>query len=98
MEKAESLTGFVALMDVLGFRDLVGRDDQLERVGKYAETVSSLLETTREHAPAQVEFVLFSDSVVINTRDDSPASVDLSPSFRTPGSMICGEREGKGAC
>lgn len=68
MENVERLTGFVALLDVLGFRELVSRDDDLSRVRQYIEAVATLLSPD---GPSQLQFVLFSDNLVINTRDDS---------------------------
>lgn len=65
----KSLHGYVALIDVLGFRELVGRDNELVEIQKYIQTIVSLLEE-KEQAGA-LEFVLFSDNLVINTQDDS---------------------------
>jgi hypothetical protein len=68
VEKVKQVKGFVALIDVLGFRELVGRDDDLSQVQKYIQTVVSLLDNT--NGPPPLEFVLFSDNLIVNTRDD----------------------------
>jgi hypothetical protein len=64
----ESLVGFVALIDVLGFRELIGRGDNHSTVRTYADTVTQCLE--KEHF-TQLQFVLFSDNLVINTRNEN---------------------------
>jgi hypothetical protein len=71
VEKIENIRGFVSLIDVLGFRELVGRDDRLTEVREYVETVASILQD-KKYEPLQ--FVLFSDNLVINTQDEKPAS------------------------
>lgn len=68
MEDLEKIKGFVALIDVLGFRELVGRDDDLSEVKEYIKTVVSVLEA---HSPSKLQFVLFSDNLIINTLDES---------------------------
>ena len=70
-ENVENRVGFVALIDVLGFRELVGRDDQLSQVRYYVDTVASHLEDEKY---SQLQFVLFSDNLVINTRDENRES------------------------
>ena len=72
MEKIENIVGFVALIDVLGFRELVGRDDDLSHVRQYIDTVVSLLENGQ--SPRPLQFVLFSDNLIVNTRDDTADS------------------------
>jgi hypothetical protein len=67
VQKVEIITGFVALIDVLGFREIVSRDNDLSQVQEYVETVASLLQGEKYD---QLQFVLFSDNLVINTRDE----------------------------
>jgi len=71
VEKIENIRGFVSLIDVLGFRQLVSRDDELSEVREYVEAVASILQDEK-YKPLQ--FVLFSDNLVINTQDEKPAS------------------------
>jgi hypothetical protein len=70
-EKVATIDGFVALIDVLGFRELVGRDDNLSALKEYIETVALLLQGSNF---SQLEFVLFSDNIVINTIDQKEQS------------------------
>lgn len=74
IEQVENITGFVALIDVLGFRELVRRDNDLSQVRQYVETVASLLDDDKY---SQLQFVLFSDNLVINTRDEERASFSV---------------------
>lgn len=67
VDRVENIAGFVALIDVLGFRELVSRDSDLSQVRQYVETVASILDNDKY---SQLQFVLFSDNVVINTRDE----------------------------
>src|SRR5215470_15169194 len=59
--------GFVALLDVLGFKELVTRDEHRA----YMELVAELIEGRQRDEPLQ--YVLFSDTVVINTTKDGEA-------------------------
>jgi hypothetical protein len=61
----------VALIDVLGFRELVSRDDNLSALKEYLETIAFLLQSSKF---SQLEFVLFSDNIVINTVDQKEQS------------------------
>ncbi len=70
MDDVKRITGFVALIDVLGFRELVGKDDGLDQVQKYIESVISILDS----ANPSLQFVLFSDNLVINTIDETDES------------------------
>jgi hypothetical protein len=71
VDEVESLVGFVALIDVLGFRELVGRDENILKVREYVNTVQDCLKDERY---SQLQFVLFSDNLVVNTRDDKRES------------------------
>jgi hypothetical protein len=74
MDKPEPLKGYVALIDVLGFRDLVGKDDELTSVAAYSSTIIDLFD--RENGPNNLQFVLFSDNLVVNTKDASESSLE----------------------
>jgi hypothetical protein len=74
MRDVQTIKGFVAVIDVLGFRQMVARDDRLLAVRNYAATVVSLLNNTGNEESLQ--FVLFSDSLVINTGDERPESFE----------------------
>jgi hypothetical protein len=60
-EQIATRHGYVALLDVLGFRELVSQSDKESRLSRYIETVRRALQ---RHG---IEFVLFSDAIVINT-------------------------------
>jgi hypothetical protein len=61
--------GFVALLDVLGFVDLIARESYRQEIDEYVGCVSAF--TT----DSQLQFVLFSDSIVISTADNSQAGL-----------------------
>jgi hypothetical protein len=61
-------TGFVALLDVLGFSSLVSGDGGGERLQKYLETLQKALDPGPDGQT--VEWVVFSDSIVLTTYDD----------------------------
>jgi hypothetical protein len=71
MDEVKRLDGFVALIDVLGFRELVGREDELTEVGRYVDVVVELLAQPEK----KLQFVLFSDNLLINTYDASVSSL-----------------------
>jgi hypothetical protein len=71
VENVQKLNGYVALVDVLGFRELVGRDDELSEVQRYIEVVAGLLDNSDDASRRELEYVLFSDNLVINTSADS---------------------------
>lgn len=75
MEDVKQKNGFVAVIDVLGFRELVGRDDRLASVREYVGTITSVLAAST--GPKALQFVLFSDSLVINTIDNQSDSFEL---------------------
>src|SRR2546426_2962066 len=70
-DSVQVVTGYVALIDVLGFREVVGRDNELIEIQKYIQTVASLLDE-KEQATS-LQFVLFSDNLIINTQDNTEA-------------------------
>lgn len=60
--------GFVALLDVLGFRALIASENSATRLEAYQRLLSDAL---RSPAPSKVEAVAFSDSIVLTTGADS---------------------------
>jgi hypothetical protein len=61
--------GFVALLDVLGFSSLVGGDPSGEKIHRYLECLKSAT------AQSEVDYVVFSDSVVLTAKGDGPESL-----------------------
>jgi len=72
VENVQKIEGFVALIDVLGFRALVARDYDLTEVHQYVKIVESILDNASN--VSELQFVLFSDNLVVNTRDPTPES------------------------
>lgn len=68
----KTLEGFVAFLDVLGFQDLLQRDERLKEVGDYIEAVQRAV----SGGDGALQFTLFSDSVIINTRDNQDRSAE----------------------
>jgi hypothetical protein len=66
------LTGYAAFLDVLGFSSLVAGDRHAERIGRYLNSLTRILDT--ESKAAAIEYIVFSDSIVITTKDDSEDS------------------------
>jgi hypothetical protein len=61
--------GFVALLDVLGFRALIASENSGARLETYQRLLADAL---RADAPSTVEAIAFSDSIVLTTGTDSP--------------------------
>jgi hypothetical protein len=57
--------GFVALLDVLGFSELISREGHAEEMERYIESLRTATDG------ADVEVVLFSDTIVITSPGDS---------------------------
>jgi hypothetical protein len=64
------VTGYVAFLDVLGFADLIARDDRLDAVGGYVEAVKASVPVAAE--AGSLRFVLFSDSIIISSEGEDP--------------------------
>ena len=64
--------GFVALLDVLGFRDLISRADVSNELDRYVQSIASVVDRPAEGG--RLHYVLFSDSVVLYSEDDSAAA------------------------
>lgn len=63
--------GYVAFLDVLGFRDMLGRDDSLTEVQNYIEGIRRAVE---ENGQKSLQLALFSDSIIVNTTADDERS------------------------
>src|SRR5882672_8819469 len=61
--------GYIALLDVLGFEQLVARESYVEELERYTDTISRASENSL------LEFVLFSDTIVITTFDTDELSL-----------------------
>ncbi len=64
--------GFVALLDVLGFSSLVSGTGEVERLKRYQECLERAFDD--EVYGPKVDYVVFSDSIVLTTVDDSEQS------------------------
>jgi hypothetical protein len=62
-------TGFVALLDILGFSSLVSGGTSSAQLQTYLEVVQGAL--NEGDGIGTVEYVVFSDSLVLTTEDDS---------------------------
>jgi hypothetical protein len=67
-ERGAPVDGYVALLDVLGFSALVSTDRSGDMILRY---LAQLEEAT---AQSQVGYVVFSDSIVLTTKSESPES------------------------
>jgi hypothetical protein len=61
--------GFAALLEVLGFSSLVSGDGRGGRLQEYLLYLQAALGA--DTGRPEVDFVVFSDSIVLTTRDDS---------------------------
>jgi hypothetical protein len=59
--------GYVALLDVLGFTNLIGGENADQRVQAYLDCLKTATEGT------EVDFVVFSDSIVLTATDEPDA-------------------------
>gem|GEM_PF-2050507 len=59
--------GYVAFLDVLGFRSMVGTPDAEHKLSAYMKTVDDAVAGSGEDL---LEYVIFSDSIVINSKVD----------------------------
>ena len=64
-------TGYIALLDVLGFSELISRESRNDDLQRYFDAID--VATNSDGQP--VEFVLFSDTIVISAPDDSERSL-----------------------
>jgi hypothetical protein len=65
----ETETGYVALLDVLGFTNLVSGERHAEKLNQYISTLENI------SLEKGVEVVLFSDSIVMTSEDDGVESL-----------------------
>jgi hypothetical protein len=72
------LTGYVAFLDVLGFSSLVSGDRHADRIAAYLNSLCTISDPAAKTTPANaIEYVVFSDSIIITTKDDSDESFEL---------------------
>jgi hypothetical protein len=65
-------TGFVALLDVLGFSALVLDESAGEGLTRYVQTLQDALVSQTQK---RVDYVVFSDSIVLTTEDETDAAL-----------------------
>jgi hypothetical protein len=65
--------GFVALLDVLGFSNLVTGPSSHEHLQEYLDAIEEAID--EKSSVTGINFILFSDSIVISTKDDSAISL-----------------------
>ncbi len=69
------MQGYVALLDVLGFSLLVSGDGENQRLQEYLRCLQEALDVDQE-GPS-VDYVVFSDSIVLTTTDSHEALLEL---------------------
>jgi hypothetical protein len=69
------MEGYVALIDVLGFSQLVRGERAADRLASYREGLEGALAPEPEEGIPVVEYVVFSDTIVVTTSDDSEPSL-----------------------
>jgi len=62
-------TGYVALLDILGFSAFIANDSNSQFVNRYLDCLQKALKGI------PIESVIFSDSIVLTTKDDVPDSL-----------------------
>jgi len=89
--------GLVALLDVLGFSSLVSGDRNDEQMQRYLECLREDFDD--ESVGARVDYVVFSDSIVLTRQDDSESACKaiLLRSSRALGLMLKNEIALRGA-
>jgi len=65
--------GYVAFLDVLGFRAIVGSQNSEEKLANYTDTVDNAIQLA---GPCVLQYVIFSDSVVVNSNRDDDESFE----------------------
>lgn len=78
--------GYVALLDVLGFSALVGADDGGLKVRRYLECLQG---ATVER---KVDYVVFSDSIVLIAKGNSPESLVAVAGACSPAACTAAKR------
>lgn len=64
--------GYVALLDVLGFSAMVARDTDGRQVADYLKALEGAFPS---QGSSPVDYVVFSDSIILTTRDDTKDSL-----------------------
>jgi hypothetical protein len=68
VSRVKRYKGYLALLDVLGFASLISRESHLEELERYEECVIKATQTPE--ATKKVQYVLFSDSIILTTTED----------------------------
>lgn len=71
--------GYVAFLDVLGFRELVARDHDGKALTDYIGCVRGAL--TADRQAEALEYVIFSDSLIVNTKMDGNTKEEREDAF-----------------
>ena len=89
----EKQNGYVALLDVLGFTEIVSGEDQTEKLSQYVHSLGMVTNGT------DVEIVLFSDTIVMTSLGDTPESLlsILRPCSQAFGLLLSREIAVRGA-
>ena len=69
----QQINGFVALLDVLGFSNLVTGPSSSHHLQQYLDAIQEAID--EKSGITGINFILFSDSIVISTKDDSDISL-----------------------
>ena len=65
------ITGYAAFLDVMGFSSLVASERHGDRIANYLECLKHSLDIK----DAEIEYIVFSDSIVVTTADDNDSSL-----------------------
>jgi hypothetical protein len=66
------LTGYAAFLDVLGFSSMVATEHHSERIDAYLNCLNRIFD---KEDGSKIDYVVFSDSIVITTRNDDEESL-----------------------
>ena len=72
------MLGFVAFLDLLGFSELIQREDFSDKFERYVDIIEKTLDTDT----TGFQYIIFSDSLIINTKNnDKEQLLKLSTSI-----------------
>ncbi len=89
----KQITGYVALIDVLGFSNMMSGPDAATSLNRYTDCVTEAASSFDGTAP--IDHLLFSDSILLNTSEDSVAA--LLALLRACGILVSSLLEHRGA-
>lgn len=67
------IIGYAAFLDIMGFSTIVSGERHLERIDSYLKILKDSLGSKDDRS--QINYVVFSDSIVVTTADDDDASL-----------------------